>query len=216
MKNSSSKRPASFSAVRRSIMHDPLKASTSAVSFFRKVGHVVPSEHRAARKERRQPGHAKKGDAWRGEGSAAFEGERSVRMQYLASRGAGVRVLVQEADEGNERVFLHDGVWIQHQHIASARLPDRLIIRHAEACIVCIGYEMHFGEMGPHHRWTAVHRVVIDHERLHAQVGLCAEHRAERLFEEIPHIIIDDHDRKVDCAGAAIVCGGGRRGCFHG
>src|SRR5690606_1230680 len=123
-------------------------------------------------------------DLRRWESSSAFSRETPVRMQNLAAHGARIRMLLHEAKEGLQGVFLNDGVRIQDEQVMASRLADGLVVRAAEPHVSRVRNQANVRKFLSNHGHAPIHGAVVDHEDLHGEVAPGPIDRSQGLLKE--------------------------------
>ena len=133
------------------------------------VEHLPPHPHPiVAPAEKPQPPENRPGGERIGEGGepahSVLRASILVEQEAPARRSPGA--LIHEAHHLFDRLIVHFGIRIEQEHVAPARLAQRLVIRDGKTPIGGIGDQAGPGERSPHELRRTIPRSVVHYEGL--------------------------------------------------
>ena len=120
--------------------------------------------------------------------------ETALSIDHLHAEAAAIGGLVHETDALLERVFLHEGIRVEQQHIFAGGDADSLVVGSRESHIILILNKVYLRELGLHHCHGIIHRMVIDHINLPLDTAHSLQRRRERLLQKRRNVVIDYDD----------------------
>ncbi len=168
------------------------------VFIFRKVAEVVPAESFGLWKQGRKPEYFVECHGGRGQSALALRQKAAAPVDHAHAQAAGIGMGIHKLHRLFKRVFLHEGIGVEQQDVAPARLQNGHIVGFAKAEVYLVGNQLYSRKLCSDHGHRAIYTVVVNNKNFAIQVFGSAHHAVEALFEKVLHIVIDNDHRKIN------------------